>query len=140
MTAFGPADPGPQAQAATDTGSVAHEPSIGTAAGADLPPAPAAPPVAPRPASSAAPPGSGGSFTDQPRTTFTAGNGLKGRYLLYAGGIDRTRPVGLVVYVDGTGEVGVGNPTPPHAPGGPARVVGPSKARHKITPAGGGPP
>src|SRR4051812_50124284 len=125
MTAFGPADPGLQAQAASDTGSVAREPSIGTAAGPDLAPAPAATPVALRTASSAATTGAGGSFTDQPRTTFTAGNGLKGRYLLYAGGIDRTRPVGLVGYVDGTGEVGVGKPTPPPPPGRPAGFGGP---------------
>jgi hypothetical protein len=133
MTAFGPADPGLQAQAPSDTGSVAHEPSIGTAAGADLAPAPAATPVALRTASSAATTGSGGSFTDQPRTTFTAGNGLKGRYLLYAGGIDRTRPVGLVVYVDGTGEFGVDNPTSSYALGGPSGLVATSKARNMIT-------
>src|SRR3954465_9552324 len=111
MTAFGPPDPGPQAQAAPGTGSGAHEPSIGTAAGADLPPAPAATPVALRTASSAATTGSGSSFTDQPRTTCPPAHGLTGRYLLCAGGIGRTRPVGLVVYVDGTGEFGVDNPT-----------------------------
>ncbi len=77
--------------------------------------------------------GSGGTFTDRPRTSFTAGNGQTGQYLLYAAGIDATRPVGLVVYVDGTGEYGVDNPTSSYALGGSAGLVATSRARNMIT-------
>ncbi|MGY1617073.1 hypothetical protein ACI797_10045 [Geodermatophilus sp. SYSU D00691] len=77
--------------------------------------------------------GSGGAFTDRPRSTFTAANGQSGRYLLYAGGIDPSRPVGLVVYADGTGEYGVDNPTSPYALGGPSGLVAAAKARNAIT-------
>jgi hypothetical protein len=77
--------------------------------------------------------GSGGQYTDQQRTTFTAANGQTGRYLRYAGGIDPSRQVGLVVYVDGTGEYGVDNPGSSYALGGPSGLVATAKARNMIT-------
>jgi hypothetical protein len=77
--------------------------------------------------------GSGGSFTDQPRQSFTARNGQTGRYLLYAGGIDPAKPVGLVVYADGTGEYGVNNPSSAYALGGSTGLVATSRARNMIT-------
>ncbi|MGY1806356.1 hypothetical protein ACI8AF_03220 [Blastococcus sp. SYSU D00669] len=103
--------------------------------------APPASPSGTRPAAAAGTPsgtgtpsgGSGGAFTDRPRSTFTAANGQSGRYLLYAGGIDPSRPVGLVVYADGTGEYGVDNPTSPYALGGPSGLVAAAKARNAIT-------
>jgi len=77
--------------------------------------------------------GSGGSYTDQARRSFTARNGLTGRYLTYAAGIDRTRPVALVVYADGTGEYGVDNPTSSYALGGSAGLVANARSRNAIT-------
>ena len=77
--------------------------------------------------------GSGGSYTDQARQSFTARNGLTGRYLTYAAGIDRTRPVALVVYADGTGEYGVDNPTSSYALGGSAGLVANARSRNAIT-------
>ncbi|MGY1701519.1 hypothetical protein [Geodermatophilus sp. SYSU D00766] len=77
--------------------------------------------------------GSGGSYTDQPRQSFRAGNGQTGNFLLYAAGIDPTRPVGLVVYVDGTGEYGVDNPDSSYALGGPSGLVATSRARNTVT-------
>jgi hypothetical protein len=77
--------------------------------------------------------GSGGSFTDQSRSSFTAANGQTGRYLRYAAGIDPSRAVGLVVYVDGTGEYGIDNPTSSYALGGSAGLVAVDRARNLIT-------
>jgi hypothetical protein len=108
------------------TSAVAPAPTAPTAAAA-----PAAP-VAPASGGSASS-GSGGSFADQGRQAFRAGNGLTGQYLLYAGGIDPAKPVGLVVYVDGTGEYGVDNPTSSYALGGSSGLVATAKARNMIT-------
>ncbi|WP_346619109.1 hypothetical protein [Blastococcus montanus] len=77
--------------------------------------------------------GSGGSYSDQPRASFTAGNGHTGRYLRYAGGIDASKPVGLVVYVDGTGEYGIDNPDASYALGGRSGLVAQSRARNMVT-------
>ena len=91
-------------------------------------------PVASAPAvAAAASGGSGGSYSDQARTTFTAANGQSGRYLRYAAGVDPSRPVGLVVYVDGTGEYGVDNPASDYALGGSAGLVAVAKARNMVT-------
>jgi hypothetical protein len=126
----------PQAGAAADPGRWGRDSSSGRSTGAPAP-APAPAPVA---AAAAAPAaagtstgGSGGAFTDQARRSFTAGNGQSGNYLLYAGGVDPTKPVGLVVYVDGTGEYGVDNPTSSYALGGSSGLVATSRARNMIT-------
>jgi len=143
MTACGPADLGLQASApgdavadrayaATDSAATPSAAGVSPAA-VSLAAARERTPAAVRTAAAAGTNGSGGAFTDQPRATFTAGNGLSGRYLLYAGGIDRTRPVGLVVYLDGTGEYGVDNPTSSYALGGPSGLVATAKARNLIT-------
>ncbi|MGY1752116.1 hypothetical protein [Blastococcus sp. SYSU D01042] len=95
-------------------------------------PAPGAPAPAPAPAGSASS-GAGGSYTDQARQQFRAANGQVGQYLLYAAGIDASRPVGLVVYLDGTGEYGVNNPGSSYALGGPSGLVATAKARNMIT-------
>ncbi len=125
------ADPG-----RTDPGRTKRDSSSGRSASA---PAPAAAP-APVAAAAAAPAaagtssgGSGGAFTDQAGQSFTAGNGQTGRYLRYAAGIDPAKPVGLVVYVDGTGEYGIDNPTSSYALGGSSGLVATSRARNMIT-------
>jgi hypothetical protein len=123
----------PQAAATADPGRRKRDSSSGrstsTPAAAPAPVAAAAAPAA----AGASTGGSGGTFTDQARRSFTAGNGQTGNYLLYAGGIDPAKPVGLVVYVDGTGEFGVDNPTSSYALGGSSGLVASSRARNMMT-------
>jgi hypothetical protein len=123
----------PQAAATADPGRRKRDSSSGrstsTPAAAPAPVAAAAAPAA----GGASTGGSGGTFTDQARRSFTAGNGQSGNYLLYAGGIDPAKPVGLVVYVDGTGEFGVDNPTSSYALGGSSGLVASSRARNMMT-------
>ena len=47
--------------------------------------------------------------------------------------MDPSRPVGLVVYVDGTGEYGVDNPTASYALGGSDGLVAAAKQRNMVT-------
>ncbi len=127
----------------TPNRAAAGKTAPGTISGGKRPgpaPAPAAPapapvaPAAPAPAGAgSASSGSGGSYTDQARQAFRARNGQSGQYLLYAGGIDRARPVGLVVYVDGTGEYGVNNPNSSYALGGSSGLVASARSRNMIT-------
>lgn len=53
--------------------------------------------------------GTGGSKTDQLNQPFSA-DGLSKDYHIFAGGLDWTKPVGLMVYADGTGGYGFDNP------------------------------
>jgi hypothetical protein len=123
----------PQAAATADPGRRKRDSSSGRSTSAPAPaPAPVAAAAAPA-AAGASTGGSGGTFTDQARRSFTAGNGQTGNYLLYAGGIDPAKPVGLVVYVDGTGEFGVDNPTSSYALGGSSGLVASSRARNMMT-------
>ena len=125
----------PQAAATADPGRRKRDSSSGRSTSAPAPaaaPAPVAAAAAPA-AAGASTGGSGGTFTDQARRSFTAGNGQSGNYLLYAGGIDPAKPVGLVVYVDGTGEFGVDNPTSSYALGGSSGLVASSRARNMMT-------
>ncbi len=128
----------PQGAATADQGRRKRDSSSGRSSTAPAP-APAAAP-APVAAAAAAPAaaggssgGSGGAFTDQARQTFTAGNGQTGRYLRYAAGVDPAKPVGLVVYVDGTGEHGIDNPSSSYALGGSTGLVATSRARNMVT-------
>lgn len=133
----GPSSPDPTELPADDPADIPVEPGTGgpaepASAGQDAPSEPAvaaAIPAGPRTSTG----GSGGSYTDQQRQAYTAGNGIAGRYLLYAGGIDPSRPVGLVVYVDGTGEFGVDNPDSSYALGGSSGLVAVGRARNMIT-------
>ncbi|MGY1683655.1 hypothetical protein [Geodermatophilus sp. SYSU D01176] len=119
--------------AAGTAGQGRRDSSSGRSTSAPAPaPAPVAAAAAPT-AAGASTGGSGGAFTDQARWSFTAGNGQTGNYLLYAAGIDPAKPVGLVVYVDGTGEYGVDNPTSSYALGGSSGLVATSRARNMIT-------
>ena len=123
----------PQAAATADPGRRKRDSSSGRSTSAPAPaPAPVAAAAAPA-AAGASTGGAGGTFTDQARRSFTAGNGQSGNYLLYAGGIDPAKPVGLVVYVDGTGEFGVDNPTSSYALGGSSGLVASSRARNMMT-------
>jgi poly(3-hydroxybutyrate) depolymerase len=74
--------------------------------------------------------GSGGPLTDRTFLTFT-GAGYTAQYHLYSAGIDRSRPVGLLVYADGTGEYGFENPSATYSLGGINGVVAVAK-RHNM--------
>ncbi|MGY1609814.1 hypothetical protein [Geodermatophilus sp. SYSU D00700] len=117
----------PQATAAAGSGRGGAAPTAGGSSSAPTSAAAAAP------AAGGSTGGSGGAFTDQPRQSFRAGNGQTGNYLLYAGGVDPARPVGLVVYLDGTGEYGVDNPGSSYALGGASGLVAAAKARNAVT-------
>lgn len=53
--------------------------------------------------------GAGGSQTDQLNVPFTS-NGLSSKYHVFAAGLDWTKPVGLLMYGDGSGGYGIDNP------------------------------
>lgn len=53
--------------------------------------------------------GVGGPGQDQQFLSFTH-EGLTSKYHLYAAGLDWTKPVGILIYCDGTGEYGLNNP------------------------------
>lgn len=140
--------PGPEAELtgpqSENEGQAAADAPVDRVPTAPASTSPAAPPPAPLPApapartpapalAGAASAGSGGELTDQGRRAFTAGNGHTGRYLLYAAGIDPSKPVGLIVYLDGTGEFGVDNPDSPYVLGGSSGLVATGKARNMIT-------
>ncbi|MCZ2837126.1 alkaline phosphatase D family protein [Modestobacter sp. VKM Ac-2985] len=55
--------------------------------------------------------GAGGSFSDQMFVTHTDAAGTASTGHVFAAGLDWTRPVGLLVYCDGSGEFGLNNPT-----------------------------
>ena len=53
--------------------------------------------------------GSGGSLTDSTNLQYRDAQGVTSRYHLYAAGLDWSRPVGLIIYTDGSGEYGLKN-------------------------------
>ena len=75
--------------------------------------------------------GSGGPLTDRTFLTFS-GAGYTAQYHLYASGIDSSRPVGLLVYADGTGEYGFENPSASYSLGGVNGVVAVAKRHNMI--------
>lgn len=53
--------------------------------------------------------GSGGVLTDRTNQTFT-GSKYTSKYHIYASGLDWSKPVGMMIYADGSGEYGLKNP------------------------------
>lgn len=68
--------------------------------------------------------------TDQTFKTFT-GSTYTSRYHLYAGRLDWSRPVGLIMYADGSGEYGLKNPRSPYLLAGKDGLVRVAK-RHNM--------
>jgi hypothetical protein len=66
------------------------------------------------------------------RTSSFSAAGYTADYLIYAQGIDTTRPVGLLVHVDGTGEYGVENPTSSYAIGGSTGLAAVARAHNMV--------
>ena len=86
------------------------------APGSTLQPAPEPEPTR-EPTSAPAPGGSGGPLTDRFDVPFTAA-GFTSTYHVYASGLDWDRPVGLLVYGDGSGGFGLDNPSSSYLLGG----------------------
>lgn len=66
--------------------------------------------------------GSGGALTDRTFQTYTSG-GLTSQYHIYAGGLDWTRHVGILIYMDGSGGYGFDNPSSSYLLGGADGLV-----------------
>ena len=71
-----------------------------------------------------------GALVDR-TSTFTAA-GYSASYRLYAQGLDVSRPIGLLVYADGTGEYGINNPTSSYALGGSAGLIAVARAHNMV--------
>lgn len=74
--------------------------------------------------------GSAGPLTDRTFLTST-GAGYTSQHHLFAAGIDRSQPVGLLLWADGTGEYGFEHPSASYALGGANGVVAVAK-RHNL--------
>jgi poly(3-hydroxybutyrate) depolymerase len=72
-----------------------------------------------------------GPMTDQTNLSFTA-NGVTSKYHLYAAGLDTTKPVGLLVYTDGSGEYGLKNPTSTYLLAGTNGMVAVAKRNNMV--------
>lgn len=68
--------------------------------------------------------------TDRTNLSFSAG-GYTSKYHLYAAGLNWTRPVGLLLYTDGSGEYGLKNPTNSYLLGGGGGMIAVAK-RHNM--------
>lgn len=62
--------------------------------------------------------GSGGTFTDVTFQGFTATNGMSGEYHLYAGDLDRSQSIGLMIQFHGDGAYEFNNPNSSYSLGG----------------------
>jgi len=65
--------------------------------------------LAPAAAMAAPTGGSGGALTNRLHQSFTA-NGITSKYHIFAAGLDWSKPVGLLLYTDGSGAYGLDNP------------------------------
>jgi hypothetical protein len=76
--------------------------------------------------------GSGGQPLDFAPRWFTASNGYASTYRLYAGGLDWSKPVGLLMHFHGDGAFEYTNPTDPWSLGGPDGIIARAKAENMI--------
>jgi poly(3-hydroxybutyrate) depolymerase len=65
--------------------------------------------LAPAAAMAAPTEGSGGALTNRLNQSFSA-NGITSKYHIFAAGLDWSKPVGLLLYTDGSGGYGLDNP------------------------------
>lgn len=75
--------------------------------------------------------GSGGERTNQLNQRYKA-NGYTSKYHLYAAGLDWSKPVGMMIYADGTGEFGLNNPNSDYLLSGPNGLVNVAKKHNMI--------
>lgn len=69
--------------------------------------------------------------TDRTNQSFTA-NGYTSEYHIYAAGLDWTKPVGLLMYTDGSGENGLKNPSGTHLLAGSKGMVAIAKKHNMV--------
>jgi hypothetical protein len=118
----GPADPAPAAPAGPSFEGAAAD-------GDDDAEGPAAAAEGPRGGTGDA---GGGPRTDQTNLSFTDSNGVTSRYHRYAAGLDWSKPVGLLVYTDGSGEYGLKNPSSGYLLAGPNGLVQVAKRNNMV--------
>ena len=75
--------------------------------------------------------GSGGALIDRTFLAFTGTQGSS-QYHLFAGGLDWSKEVGLLIYADGSGEYGLKNPTSSYLLGGTSGLVAVAKQHNMI--------
>lgn len=71
------------------------------------------------------------TYIDRTNLSFTS-NGITSKYHLYADGLDWTRPVGLIVYTDGSGEYGLKNPASDYLLSGADGLVAVAKRQNMV--------
>ena len=76
--------------------------------------------------------GTGGSLTDRLDVSYTNGAGTTSTAHVYAGGLDWTKPVGVLVYADGSGEFGLANPDDTYLLAGSSGLVAVAKAHNMV--------
>lgn len=76
--------------------------------------------------------GSNGSLTDQTFVTFNATNGITSQYNVYAGGLDWTKDVGILIYTDGSAENGIRYPTDRYVMAGDDGMIATAKKHNMI--------
>lgn len=74
--------------------------------------------------------GAGGSKTD--RTNLSFSSGYTSKYHLYAGGLNWSSPVGLLLYTDGSGEYGLKNPKSSYLLGGGNGLIAVAKKHNMV--------
>lgn len=72
-----------------------------------------------------------GPKTDRTNLTYTSNN-ITSKYHLYASGLDWTKPVGLIVYTDGSGEYGLKNPNSTYLLGGSNGLIAVAKRNNMV--------
>ncbi|MCW2677437.1 MAG: hypothetical protein JWR70_2477 [Modestobacter sp.] len=97
----------------------------GTAAGSGGRPAGSSTAAPSRPTAAPA-----GPLTNRIASFSAAGNSAD--YRVFAEGIDTSKPVGLLVYADGTGEYGLENPTSSYAIGGSGGLAAVARAHNMV--------
>ncbi len=75
--------------------------------------------------------GSGGAKTDQTFLSYSNGT-YTSRYHLYAAGLDWTKPVGALIYADGSGEYGLKNPSSTYLLAGTNGLVNVAKRNNMV--------
>jgi predicted esterase len=82
-------------------------------------------------ASAATTGGTGGPLTDRLNQSFTA-NSITSTYHIYASGIDTSKPVGLLMYADGSGGYGYDHPSSTYLLAGANGLVNAAKKHNDI--------
>lgn len=83
------------------------------------------------PAHAASSGGSGGPTTDRTFQSFS-GSRYTSQYHIYAAGLDWSKPVGMLVYADGSGEYGLKNPESRYLMAGPDGLINVAKRNNML--------